>query len=146
LEPKKRLFKYLRQLEELLQTQPMPCNSSQVYDQICVVRQELGQAASNWDRRRGMVDKTTEAKLAELQTKLDQSQDELSQSQDELEGVKLEKRGVEYDFQDAIVSTGKKEYAAEIEQRNLQEENERLHRDVDELRSQLQNVGANELD
>jgi chromosome segregation ATPase len=53
------------------------------------VQQELGQAASNWDRRHGMVDKTievdeAEAKFAELQIKYDQSQDDLSQSQDDL--------------------------------------------------------------
>jgi septal ring factor EnvC (AmiA/AmiB activator) len=80
----------------------MPCDSQQVYNRICVVREQLSQAASNWDCRHGTADKTINidlpAKFAELQIKykdlesknadlteeLDQSQDELSQSQDGL--------------------------------------------------------------
>jgi hypothetical protein len=92
---KKSVYYYLRQLEELLQTQPMPCDSQQVYNRICVVREQLSQAASNWDRRRGMADKTIDinlpAKFAELQIKYKDLEsknadltEELSQSQDGL--------------------------------------------------------------
>jgi TolA-binding protein len=53
-------------------------------------------------------------------------------------------QAVEFDFRGPVQSTGNKDYASEVAQRDLQEEIEYLRNKVQELRIQVQELHNNE--